>query len=154
MKIRKLTLKLLSLFYIVLVVNSNHAAFSTASNYKIKTKKHKTTEESADPDAKLTPTPPTAATPSIATPTMTKPAMSSSQILIPQGAPTVITPMGSNLQLSSKDDLPDLPIYFQGWVKYFKYMDQQTVDRPKTFFKNTQYSTQTPTTEKDEVRIT
>jgi hypothetical protein len=140
MKINKTTLKLLTLFYIVIVVNSNHAAFSTGSNYKIRTKKHHT---SVDP---VSPNPPTAST-SPNTPT----APNTPNTAAPS-SPTTVTPTGTPIEMASKDDLPDLPIYFQGWVKYFRYLDQQTTDRPKTFFNNTMYYSQPAgKTDKDEV---
>ena len=40
------------------------------------------------------------------------------------------------------DDLPDVPIYYQGWVKYFKYLDEKKAERPKHFFKNTEFAKQ------------
>jgi hypothetical protein len=42
----------------------------------------------------------------------------------------------------SKEDLPDMPIYYQGWIKYFKYMDEVNAQKPKHFFKNTQFDKQ------------
>ncbi len=40
------------------------------------------------------------------------------------------------------DDLPDVPIYFQGWVKYFRYVE--TGKKPSKFFKNTLFEKQGP----------
>jgi hypothetical protein len=69
--------------------------------------------------------------------------------------PTVITPIAppiiSQIQQSTQDDLPDLPIYFQGWVKYFKYANENTSNRPKTFFKNNMFATQVVKKDSDEV---
>jgi hypothetical protein len=36
----------------------------------------------------------------------------------------------------NKEDLKDVPIYYQTWIKYFKYQDEKTADKPKHFFKN------------------
>ena len=33
-------------------------------------------------------------------------------------------------------DLPDAPIYYEGWVKYFHYQDSSVSDKPKSFFRN------------------
>lgn len=40
--------------------------------------------------------------------------------------------------LKSKD-LPDMPLYWKGWIKYLKYPDNGQ-DKPKRFFKNTLYN--------------
>ena len=42
----------------------------------------------------------------------------------------------------NKDDLPDIPIYFQGWIKYFKFNDEVNAKKPKNFFKNTDFGKQ------------
>lgn len=34
------------------------------------------------------------------------------------------------------DDLPDAPIYLEGWVKYIHYRDNLTGDKPRSFFRN------------------
>jgi hypothetical protein len=34
------------------------------------------------------------------------------------------------------EDLPDLPIYNECWVKYFHYRDTVDATKPKSFFKN------------------
>ena len=41
-----------------------------------------------------------------------------------------------------KEDLPEVPIYYQGWIKYFKYLDEKKAERPKHFFKNPDFSKQ------------
>lgn len=50
---------------------------------------------------------------------------------------------GQNVQADnqpSKDELGEGPIFFTGWVKYFKFSDSdQSGDSPKHFFKNTGY---------------
>jgi len=53
-----------------------------------------------------------------------------------------------------KDDLPDVPIYYQGWIKYFKYLDEKKAERPKHFFKNPDFSKQDEVkSDNDEVNI-
>ena len=37
------------------------------------------------------------------------------------------------------DDLPGMSIYFQGWVKYFRYIKIAGSSRPNKFFKNDEY---------------
>ena len=39
------------------------------------------------------------------------------------------------------DDLPDMPVYFQGWIKYFRYIENGA-DKPKMFFKNSAFEKQ------------
>jgi hypothetical protein len=39
-------------------------------------------------------------------------------------------------------DLPDAPIYYEGWVKYFHYRDTVSTDKPKSFFRNDAFHTQ------------
>ena len=36
------------------------------------------------------------------------------------------------------EDLPDVPIYYQGWIKYFNYFKKTTqkTSKPRFFFKN------------------
>ena len=34
------------------------------------------------------------------------------------------------------DDLPDLPVYNECWVKYLQYKDSTNSQKPKSFFKN------------------
>lgn len=41
----------------------------------------------------------------------------------------------------TKDDLPDVPIYFEGWLKYFWYAKSGD-QKPKAFFKNPNFLTQ------------
>jgi hypothetical protein len=43
----------------------------------------------------------------------------------------------------NKADLPDTPIYYQTWIKYFKYRDEKTAEKPKHFFKNPSFQLQT-----------
>jgi hypothetical protein len=43
----------------------------------------------------------------------------------------------------NKDDLKDVPIYYQTWIKYFKYLDEKTAEKPKHFFKNPLFEKQT-----------
>jgi hypothetical protein len=46
-------------------------------------------------------------------------------------------PIDPKDQLIDKSkDLPDLPLYHQGWVKYFRYMDVKNKPKPNKFFKN------------------
>jgi hypothetical protein len=66
-------------------------------------------------------------------------------------AGSMVSPSANPLTSMGKDDVPDVPIYFQGWVKYFKYLDSTTTDRPKTFFKNTSFGGQIKKEDKDEV---
>lgn len=39
------------------------------------------------------------------------------------------------------DDLPDMPVYFQGWIKYFRYIENGA-EKPKMFFKNSAFEKQ------------
>lgn len=58
----------------------------------------------------------------------------------------------SQLNLAKKTDLPDVPIYHQGWVKYFRYQDQKGSTRPNTFFKNDEFKKQVnPANQTDQV---
>lgn len=41
----------------------------------------------------------------------------------------------------TKDDLPDVPIYFEGWLRYFWYAKSGD-QKPKAFFKNPNFLTQ------------
>ena len=34
------------------------------------------------------------------------------------------------------EDLPDIPIYHRGWIKYFHYQDDMGINKPKSFFRN------------------
>ena len=43
----------------------------------------------------------------------------------------------------NKGDLQDVPIYYQTWIKYFKYTDQKQAEKPKHFFKNPSFELQT-----------
>ncbi len=47
-------------------------------------------------------------------------------------------------------DIPDQPIYFNGWVKYLHYGDSEN-KKPKNFFKNGKYETEmrTPVDKKE-----
>jgi hypothetical protein len=67
--------------------------------------------------------------------------------------PATVTPVAPSAAQSSSDDLPDLPIYYQGWLKYFKYVGANPNDRPKTFFKNNVFNTQVVKTDKDDVSM-
>lgn len=51
------------------------------------------------------------------------------------------------------DDLPDMPIYFQAWIKYFHFqkLDSDKSKKPKFFFKNEAFLKQSET-EKDKAR--
>lgn len=40
-----------------------------------------------------------------------------------------------------KDELPDLPLYFEGWVKYLHYTEKEN-RKPKNFYKNTDFDLQ------------
>jgi len=53
----------------------------------------------------------------------------------------------------TKDDLPDVPIYYEGWIKYFHYHKTDDL-RPRHFFKNTKFFSQWRNSTKpdDEVR--
>ena len=37
------------------------------------------------------------------------------------------------------EDLPDVPIYHRGWMKYFHYKDNKEINKPKSFFRNDAY---------------
>jgi hypothetical protein len=54
----------------------------------------------------------------------------------------------------NKGDLPDIPIYFQGWIKYFKYQDEVNAQKPKYFFKNSDFEKQSEVkTDSDKVNL-
>ena len=72
--------------------------------------------------------------------------------LFPNGVDSKTNDNENNFQEFTKDDVPDVPIYFQGWIKYIKYLDDGISSRPKRFFKNDYFDKQTtPSTESDEV---
>lgn len=41
----------------------------------------------------------------------------------------------------AKKELPDVPIYYQGWIKYLHYTDKDN-QKPKAFYKNTEFANQ------------
>lgn len=41
----------------------------------------------------------------------------------------------------TKDDLPDVPIYYQGWINYFHYTKNDS-NKPRFFFQNLKFLTQ------------
>src|SRR4051812_9631788 len=45
------------------------------------------------------------------------------------------TPTASELIKKSGDDLPDQSVYYQRWIKYFRYMENGD-EKPNKFFKN------------------
>lgn len=47
----------------------------------------------------------------------------------------------SSLIKKAGDDLPDVPIYFQGWIKYFRYSENGQ-EKPSKFFKNSSFEKQ------------
>ena len=55
--------------------------------------------------------------------------------------PTSLNAAGTKLQ---KNDLPDLPIYYQGWLNYFHYVKNE-VDKSKHFYKNEKFGKILPT---------
>jgi len=57
-------------------------------------------------------------------------------------APSGAAPSGQPPAQNSADALPDIPVYFQGWIKYFRYI--QDGDKPNKFFKNTSFEKQAP----------
>jgi hypothetical protein len=57
---------------------------------------------------------------------------------ISQSSP--VSPPGEPLG-ASPAEIPDMPIYFQGWVKYFRYTENGN-EVPKMFFKNVMYEKQ------------
>lgn len=48
---------------------------------------------------------------------------------------------GSEIK-KTEDDLPDIPVYYQGWVKYFRYAES-TGEKPSKFFRNSAFDKQT-----------
>jgi hypothetical protein len=42
----------------------------------------------------------------------------------------------------NKNDIKDAQVYFQTWVKYFKYLDEKAAQKPKHFFKNPSFQEQ------------
>ena len=55
-----------------------------------------------------------------------------------------------NLKKIEDVNIPDLPYYFQGWIKYSHYMENE---KAKEFFKNVYYSSTKKSEDKDEVNI-
>lgn len=49
----------------------------------------------------------------------------------------------SELIKKAGDDLPEMPVYFQGWIKYFRYVENGGI-KPKKFFKNAMFDKQSP----------
>ena len=47
----------------------------------------------------------------------------------------------SSLIKKAGEDLPDVPVYYQGWVKYFRYAENGE-EKPKMFFKNNAFAKQ------------
>jgi hypothetical protein len=50
-------------------------------------------------------------------------------------------PTATELIKKAGDDLPDQSVYYQGWVKYFRYMENG-YERPNKFFKNLSFEKQ------------
>ena len=50
------------------------------------------------------------------------------------------------------EDLPDVPIYHRGWVKYFHYKDDKAINKPKSFFRNDAYFLQKKYISNDDVK--
>jgi hypothetical protein len=52
----------------------------------------------------------------------------------------------SNTQLDAhsvvSDDLPNIPIYHQGWIKFFRYLDIEGTEKPNKFFQNPGFAKQ------------
>jgi hypothetical protein len=55
-----------------------------------------------------------------------------------------------NLKNKDEVEVPDLPYYFEGWIKYSHYMENE---KAKEFFKNMYYSNTKKSNDKDEVNI-
>ena len=49
---------------------------------------------------------------------------------------------GTTTEVKTTEELPDIPILHQTWVKYFHYTEGAAV-KPKTFFKNEMFGKQT-----------
>jgi hypothetical protein len=53
---------------------------------------------------------------------------------------TVTTTSGStSSSVTRGGDIPDYPIYFDGWVKYLRYTETK-IKKPKAFYKNTRFA--------------
>ena len=53
---------------------------------------------------------------------------------------TVTTKSGSTTSSVTRGgDIPDYPIYFDGWVKYLRYTETK-IKKPKAFYKNTRFA--------------
>lgn len=50
-------------------------------------------------------------------------------------------PAMGGLIKKADDDLPELPVYYQGWIKYFRYAES-TGEKPSKFFKNPAFEKQ------------
>jgi hypothetical protein len=59
-------------------------------------------------------------------------------------------------QENKNKELPDIPVYYKGWIKYLHYTIKEK-QKPKAFYKNTEFVKQKLTKEeiakKDDVRI-
>jgi hypothetical protein len=70
------------------------------------------------------------------------------QLAIPIQAPMTNTaPISLNQNLFDnykRNMLSDNFIYFQGWVKYFRFKDLESKSKPKLFFRNDDYFAQKP----------
>jgi hypothetical protein len=42
---------------------------------------------------------------------------------------------------SKLQELPDIPVYYQGWVKYLHYFEKEN-NKPKAFYKNNEFAYQ------------
>jgi hypothetical protein len=70
--------------------------------------------------------------------------------VITPNAPTSITPF----PISSHNEEDKNFIYFQGWIKYFRFQTVDIKNKPKNFFKNIKFDKQTTTNPQiDEVYI-
>jgi hypothetical protein len=58
------------------------------------------------------------------------------QISIPEDLSTKV--------INKKDDIPVMKIYFEGWVKYFRFIDVEGGTKPDKFFRNDVYDQQNP----------
>ena len=45
----------------------------------------------------------------------------------------------ASTQKTDAEDVADVPIYLEGWIKYIHYRDNLTGDKPKSFFRNDEF---------------
>ena len=140
MKITTKTLRLNQMLLVILALNMLTNVFtakletiaSFKSNYKLMKGRTRRTDPATPPVAAAAAPVSSASTPGVAPASQTFNSHPLSESFEMPGA-----------EKKTGDDLPDIPIYFQGWVKYFRYIENGG-EKPKMFFKNSAFNKQNP----------